>query len=134
MGEIAVGYEMYEEAFEIYKKFGHKVLALKVLMDHMEDYDRAHEYATKVDEPEVWSELGHMQLGKSMVKEAIESYLRANDHSKHSEVIDKVAEAGWYPELVKYLLMVRRKVKDVKVDSELVYAFAKVGGLLMGRG
>ena len=27
VGEIAVGYEMFEEAFEIYKKFGLKVLA-----------------------------------------------------------------------------------------------------------
>lgn len=30
VGEIAVGYEMFEEAFEIYKKFGLKVMAIKV--------------------------------------------------------------------------------------------------------
>lgn len=48
VGEIAVGYEMYEEAFEIYKKFGLKTQAIKVLLDHQEDLDRALEYALKV--------------------------------------------------------------------------------------
>ena len=30
-----------------------------------------------------------------------------------------------YDDLVKYLLMVRKKVKDPKVDTELVYAYAQ---------
>ena len=33
VGEIAVGYEMFEEAFEIYRKFGLKVMAIKVSRD-----------------------------------------------------------------------------------------------------
>ena len=41
-------YELFEEAFEIYKKFGLKQQAIKVVLDHMEDLDRAHEFATKV--------------------------------------------------------------------------------------
>ena len=48
VGEIAVGYEMFEEAFEIYKKFGLKSQAIKVLLDHQNDLDRAFEYAGKV--------------------------------------------------------------------------------------
>lgn len=72
-------------------------------MEHMEDYNRAHEYASKVDEPEVWSELGHAQLAKNLVKEAITSYLRAVDSSKFSEVIEKTKEAGCYADLVQYL-------------------------------
>ena len=48
VGEIAVGYEMFEEAFEIYKKFGLKTQAIRVLLDHQEDLDRALEYALKV--------------------------------------------------------------------------------------
>jgi len=48
VGEIAVGYEMFDEAFEIYKKFGLKTQAIKVLLDHHEDLDRALEYALKV--------------------------------------------------------------------------------------
>ena len=60
-----------------------QVLAIKVLLDHVEDMDRAHEYATKVDEPEVWSELAHVELDRSMVSQAIASYLRAGDASRH---------------------------------------------------
>lgn len=48
VGEIAVGYEMFEEAFEIYKKFSLKVQAIKVLLDQMDDLPRALEYANKV--------------------------------------------------------------------------------------
>ena len=39
---------MFEEAFEIYKKFNLKTQAIKVLLENMDDVDRAHEYATKV--------------------------------------------------------------------------------------
>ncbi len=39
---------MFEEAFEIYKKFGLKTKAIKVLLEQMEDLSRAQEYATKV--------------------------------------------------------------------------------------
>lgn len=48
VGEIAAGYDMFEEAFEIYKKFNLKTQAIKVLLDNMDDTKRAHEYATKV--------------------------------------------------------------------------------------
>lgn len=34
-----------------------------------------------------------------------------------------------YEDLVKYLLMVRKKQKEPRVDTELVYAYAKVGQL-----
>ena len=36
-----------------------------------------------------------------------------------------VLQAGSYEDLVKYLIMVRKKAKDSKVDTELVYAYAK---------
>lgn len=51
VGEIAVGYEMFEEAFEIYRKFGLKTQAIRVLLDHQEDLGRALEYALKVGLP-----------------------------------------------------------------------------------
>ena len=48
---------------------------------------------------------------------------------RHTEVIAKSAEADTYDELVKFLLMVRKKIKDSKVDSELVFAYAKTNQL-----
>jgi clathrin heavy chain len=32
-----------------------------------------------------------------------------------------------YSELVNYLLMARKTIKDSKIDSELIYAYAKNG-------
>ncbi|EIE26635.1 clathrin heavy chain [Coccomyxa subellipsoidea C-169] len=125
VGEIAVGYEMFEEAFEIYKKFGLKTQAIKVLLDHQEDLDRALEYALKVDEAGVWTELGHAQLEAGAINDAIGSYLRSGDSSRYMDVIARSQEANAHGDLVKYLLMVRKKVKESKVDTELVYAYAK---------
>jgi clathrin heavy chain len=125
VGEIAVGYELFEEAFEIYRKFNLKAQAVRVLLDHMEDLDRAHEFATKIDEPGVWSELGNAYLESGQLGESVAAFIRSSDTSKWVEVIAKAAETGEYADLPKYLLMVRKKVKDPAVDTELAYAYAK---------
>ena len=63
VGEIAAGYEMFEEAFEIYKKFNLKTQAIKVLLDSMDDMERAQEYATKVRvQPHTASQLAACRL------------------------------------------------------------------------
>lgn len=78
--------------------------------------ERAHEFASKVDLAEVWIELGHAQLGQSLPSDAIASYLRAQDSSKYAEVIEAAKKVEVFADLVKYLLMVRKKVKDPKVS------------------
>lgn len=65
----------------------------------------------------MWTELAHAQLDHGDVAEAIASYLRAGDSSRYADVIARSQEAACYDELVKYLLMVRKKVKDNKVSS-----------------
>lgn len=59
-----------------------------------------------------------------MVWDAIIGYLHANDGSKWEQITEKTKILGNYGELVKYLLMVKGVVKKLKVDSELVNAFA----------
>ena len=44
-------------------------------------------------------------------------------------MIAKAEEADTFDDLVKYLLMVRKQLKDSKVDTELVYAYAKTNQL-----
>jgi len=44
-------------------------------------------------------------------------------------VTAKAKSGEVYEELVKFLLMVRKKQKEPKVDTELVYAYAKVNQL-----
>ena len=48
---------------------------------------------------------------------------------RYLEVIAKSEEAETFDDLVKYLLMVRKQLKDSKVDTELVYAYAKTNQL-----
>ena len=70
----------------------------------------------QVDEPGVWTELGHAQLDGGAVNEAISSYLRSGDSSRYRDVIARSQEANAHGDLVKYLLMVRKKVKESKVS------------------
>lgn len=49
------------------------------------------------------------------------SYFQAGTHVNTGMAL----QAGSYEDLVKYLIMVRKKAKDSKVDTELVYAYGK---------
>ncbi|CAI9767563.1 unnamed protein product [Fraxinus pennsylvanica] len=69
------------------------------------------------------------QLREGLVSDAIESFIRADDATQFLEVIHAAEEANVYHDLVKYLLMVRQKAKEPKVDSELIYAYAKIDRL-----
>jgi Region in Clathrin and VPS len=75
--QVALDHGEHDAAFEIYRKGGHKVEALTVLTDRCRDLNRAHEFATKVDDPTVWSTLGHKQLEAGAINDAIGSYLLA---------------------------------------------------------
>lgn len=68
-----------------------------------------------MDESGVWTELGHAQLEAGAINDAIGSYLRSGDSSRYMDVIARSQEANAHGDLVKYLLMVRKKVKESKV-------------------
>ncbi|GLI67875.1 hypothetical protein VaNZ11_012164 [Volvox africanus] len=129
VAEKAIEHGLAEEAFEIYKKFNKRVEAIKVLIDQLKDIGRASEWALKCDEAPVWSELAHAQLAAGLVSEAISSYLKANDSTRYMAVTEAAKAVGCFDDLVKYLLMVRKKVKEAKVDTELVYAYAKTNNM-----
>ncbi|KAJ7546238.1 hypothetical protein O6H91_08G031500 [Diphasiastrum complanatum] len=129
VGEIAVGSELYEEAFSIFKKFNLNVQAVNVLLDNIHSIDRAVEFASRVEEDDVWSQVAKAQLKEGLVSDAIESFIRANDATQFNDVILAAEHVRAYDDLVKYLLMVRKKVKEPKVDSELIIAYAKIDKL-----
>jgi clathrin heavy chain len=58
------------------------------------------------------------------VKEAIDSYIHADDASNFAKVIE-VASDIHNEELIKFLLMARKKLREPKIESELVYCFAR---------
>ncbi|GMI72607.1 clathrin heavy chain 1, hot ABA deficiency suppressor 1 [Hibiscus trionum] len=129
VGEVAVEAQLYEEAFAIFKKFNLNVQAVNVLLDNIRSIDRAVEFAFRVEEDAVWSQVAKAQLREGLVSDAIESFIRADDATHFLEVIRSSEDANVYPDLVRYLLMVREKVKEPKVDSELIYAYAKIDRL-----
>ncbi|KAG5061111.1 hypothetical protein JHK87_002140 [Glycine soja] len=126
VGEVAVEAQLYEEAFSIFKKFNLNVQAVNVLLDNLQTIDRAVEFAFRVEEDAVWSQVAKAQLREGLVSDAIESFIRADDSTHFLEVIKAAEDADVYHDLVKYLLMVRQNTKEPKVDSELIYAYAKI--------
>jgi clathrin heavy chain len=130
IGEVAVEAQLYEEAFAIFKKFNLNFSAVNVLLDNIRSIDRAVEFAFRVEEEAVWSQVAKAQLREGLVSEAIESFIRADDATQFLEVIKAAEDADVYHDLVRYLLMVRQKSKEPKVDSELIYAYAKIDQLV----
>jgi clathrin heavy chain len=124
---IEVG--MYEEAFEIYKKHNNPVAAVSVLIDHVVSIDRAQDYAEQVDTPEVWSKVAKAQLDGLRVTDAIESYLQAQDPSNFLEVIEIATHAGKDEELIKFLRMARKTLREVPVDTALAFCYARTNQL-----
>ncbi|CAG8535423.1 3237_t:CDS:10 [Ambispora leptoticha] len=124
---IAIDAHLYEEAFTIFKKYEVHTSAINVLIEHIASIDRAAEYAEKVNQPDVWSRLAKAQIEGLRIKDSIDSYIRADDPANFSEVIDISSRAGKYEDLVRYLQMCRKHVREPLVDSELLFAFAKTG-------
>ena len=124
---IEVG--MYEEAFLIYKKANNHVEATNVLVDHVVSIDRAQEYADQVDLPQVWSKTAKAQLDGLRVTDGIESYIRAQDPSNFQEVIDIATHAGKDDDLIKYLRMARKTLREPAVDTALAFCFARTDQL-----
>jgi clathrin heavy chain len=129
IANIAIGSELYEEAFAIFRKFEVNTSAIQVLIENIDNIDRAYEFAEKCNEPAVWSQLAKAQLDKGLVKEAIDSYIKADDPSHYMQVVDVASKANNYEDLVKYLQMARKKARETFIETELIFAYAKTNRL-----
>ncbi|KAJ3555518.1 hypothetical protein NM688_g2533 [Phlebia brevispora] len=129
IARIAIEHNLYEEAFLIYKKYEQHEMAINVLVEHIVSLDRGVEYATKVNQPAVWSRLAKAQLDGLRIKDAIDSYIKAQDPSNFVEVIEIASRAGKHDDLVRYLQMARKHLREPKIDTELAYAYAKTDRL-----
>lgn len=129
IANIAVGSELYEEAFTIYNKYDQHVEAITVIISNIKSVDRAQEYAEKIDKPEVYSRLAKAQLEDMRVKDAVDSYLKAEDYNNFIEVIQVAGRANKFDVLVKYLQVARKVIRDASIESELVFAYAKTNRL-----
>lgn len=87
--------------------------------------ERAVEFAAYWDQSDVWSLLGKAQLDRDMVADSIASFLKADDASHFADVISASKNAQAFDDLILFLKMARVKVKDVRIDNELLYAYAR---------
>jgi clathrin heavy chain len=132
-------HELYEEAFTIYVKFGkkttgdeqvaHHVSAVEVLVDKIKDLDRAKEFSERVNIKNVWSKLARAQLDASLITEAINSYIKAKDPQDFRLVISAAEGVENYEDLVPYLKMARKDIKESVLDTQLIYALARCNKL-----
>jgi len=135
IAQICLGADMFEEAFVIYTRFNRNEEAIGVLLDQMEDYNRAEDFARKHDQPLVWSRLGISQLKhRDMIAAGVTSLLTAKDPGPYDKVImackDFEPDAESYDAVIKFLRFARTKVKDtVLVDTEIVIGLARCGRL-----
>lgn len=120
---------MYEEAFLIYKKANKHLEASQVLVDHVVSIDRAAEYAEQVELPEVWSKVAKAQLDGLRITDSVESYIRAQDPSNYNEVIEIATHAGKDEDLIKYLRMARKTLREPPIDTALAFCYARTNQL-----
>ncbi|GAA5870209.1 hypothetical protein JCM8547_006917 [Rhodosporidiobolus lusitaniae] len=129
IASIMIENGLYEEAFTLYRKNNLHLEAMNVLVEYIVSIDRAQQYADKVDQPAVWSRLGKAQLDGLRVKDSIDSYIRAEDPSNYLEVIETASRAGKHDDLVRYLQMARKTLREPAIDTELAVSYAKTDRL-----
>ncbi|CAD6192939.1 unnamed protein product [Caenorhabditis auriculariae] len=116
IANIAITSELYEEAFAIFKKFDVNSSAINVLIENVNNLDRAYEFRRKVQP-------------QDLVKEAVDSFIKADDPGAYMEVVNKCAQTEHWEDLVRYLQMARKKSRESYIETELVFALAKTGRL-----
>jgi clathrin heavy chain len=129
VANICIDVGLFEEALEVYKKINDHKSAANVLVEHIVSIDRAQEYAERVELPEVWSIVAKAQLDGLRVTDAIDSYIRAEDPSNYNEVIEIATHAGKDEELIKYLRMARKTMREPAIDTALAFAYARTDQL-----
>lgn len=109
LAKIALGqYGLYEEAFLIYKKAGCNEEAIEVLINNIDNIERAAEFAEKISDPMVWSRLGKAFLDNNYVEQSIEAYIKADDPSNYVEVIYAAQREEKFEKLINYLQLARK--------------------------
>ena len=124
-------YQLYEEAFTIYKKMDHHLDATRILLDKIDSIERASEYADRINLPDVHSLLAGKYLEQKMLVPAIESFQKAKDCSRFMEVIflNREIEEREDQKLLQFLDMARKVKKEREIDNEYIYCLARLNML-----
>lgn len=129
IANIAIKQGLYEEGFVAFSKVNMNTQAIDVLLNNLGSIQRALDFAENVKQPDVYSLLGKAQLDADQTTEAIQSFLKAKDPQYFHDVIGAANKKNLHEDLVKYLIMARSVISETKIDSELIYSFAKTNKL-----
>lgn len=129
IANICIEVGLFEEAFEAYKKINDHKSAANVLVEHIVSIDRAQEYAEQVELPEVWSRIAKAQLDGLRISDSILSYIRAEDPSNYLEVIEVATRAGKDEDLISFLRMARKTLREPPIDTALAFSYARTNQL-----
>lgn len=129
IANMCVSVGLFEEAFEIYKKKENHTAATQVLVEHIVSIDRAQAYAEQVELPEVWGTVAKAQLDGLRISDAIDSYILAGDPTNYNEVVEIATHAGKDEELIKYLRMARKTLREPAIDTALAFSYARTNQL-----
>ena len=103
--------------------------AVEVLISHLQNLSRAFEFAERCSESAVWSLLAAAQLTANLVKDSIDSYIKADDHTARLAVVEAASASGHWEDLIRYLTMANKKVKETFIQNELIFAYARTNRL-----
>lgn len=129
---------LFEEAYTVYYKFEKFDDALDVLLEHIKDFDRAQEFAIRMERPEVWLRLGIALLENGLVSDGIRCLIRAKDLTQWAIVVDAArnhAESNEDFKMVcKFMRVARKKIREPEsalraIDTELVYGLCRLNAL-----
>ena len=106
----------------------HHIAAMEVIVDNIKDMDRAKEFAERVNIKPCWSKLGKAQLDTN-VSESIAAYIKAGDADDYNLVIAEAEKANNHEDLVTYLKMCRKSIKETVLDTQLIYSLSRTNKL-----
>ena len=87
----------------IYKKAGCNEEAIEVLINNLDNIERAAEFAEKISDPQVWSRLAKAFLDANYVDQSIDAYIKADDPSNYVEVIYAAQREDKFEKLINFL-------------------------------
>lgn len=133
-----IGAGLFEEAYTIYHKFQKYDDALDVLLEHIKDFDRAQEFAIRLNRPDVWLKLGVAQVQNGLIADGIRCLIRAKDVSQYEIVVEasknEASSNDDFKMVSKFMRIARKKVREPEtavrsIDTELVYSLCRLNAL-----
>ena len=131
IARIAITNEEFEVAYASYVKAELYDDAMHVLVDNIQDLDRAKELAGKLDTFRPWAILGEAYLTTRDIAAAVHAFVQSKNTNYLTQIAEFADESQDFQHLVKYIRMVREtnKESNPKLDQDLLYCLAKIGDI-----